>query len=86
MCVPCMCVVPQEYDQFCVTDVNSKIELVPKETQCFDFAFLPLAEHMWQTLEVGTGGSTLSACCAYIQMVYVCDAKGLMRTVCMYMQ
>lgn len=45
-------IVPQEYDQFCVTDVDSKIELVPKETQCFQFAFLPLAGHTWQTLEV----------------------------------
>ena len=35
-----------------MTDVDSKIELVPKETQCFEFAFLPLAGHIWQTLEV----------------------------------
>lgn len=62
-----------------MTDMDGKIELVPRETQCFEFAFLPLAGHMWQTLEVRTRGQCtecllgvvklcarrLHACCVY---------------------
>ena len=43
---------PQEYDSFAVSKTTEKIELITGQLKEFEFHILPLAEHVWEKLEV----------------------------------